>query len=320
MIRPINATLSKDRIQQLLAAVGADSAKDTSGDIEIADYNWCQSHYFNSVQLKQLNSFTEKLVQECAKKFTQLYRTDFAAESISTTQDFAKAIFNPESEQTDYYIAFGPDKTHPVGLVGIPLKSAMVWANQILGETSPVEELARKLSPLEESLLMDVVSGLIEAFSIAYGGRNLSLINGINIGRPPIELNGAEELCEIKFKTGKADSNEGCQGSFLIFSDKLDSFAGKNAQADVAVPEKDIIRAMQENLSDVPVKITMELGQTLFNFGRIMELQAGDILMLDKMINEPVGILLDGKTLFRGLPAQSSGNYAAVITEICNKK
>ncbi len=257
----------------------------------------------------------------CAK-FTQLYRNDFVAEIISTTQCFAGDIFNLKNEQaeTDYYIAFGPDKTQPLGLIGIPLKFAMTWTTQILGETGDIEEAPRKLSPLEESLLTDIVSGLINAFAIAYGGRNFSMINGITMGHLPIELNGAVELLEIKFKTGKADSNEGCRVSFLVFCEKLVSVAGKNPQADASIPEKDIPRVMQENLSDLPVEITIELGQTLFNFGRIMDLQAGDILMLDKMINESAEVIVDGKTIFRGLPAQSDGKYAAVITEICNKK
>jgi flagellar motor switch protein FliM len=322
MTRPANTSLSKDKIQQLLAAVGANSAKNISEDIETTDYNWFQPHYFSRDQLNQLNLFMEKLVLECAAKFTQLYRNDFVAEMISTTQCFAGDIFNRKDEQTetDYYIAFGPDKNQPVGLIGIPLKSAMAWTTQILGETGDIEEVARKLSPLEESLLTDIASSLIDAFAVAYGSRNFSMINGITMGRLPIELQGAAELCEIKFKTGKADSNEGCRGYFLIFCEKLNSVAGKNPQAAASVPDKDVAKAIQENLSELPVEITIELGQTRFNFGRIMDLQAGDILMLDKRIDEPAGFIVGGKTVFRGMPAQSGGKYAAVVTEICNKK
>jgi flagellar motor switch protein FliM len=46
-----------------------------------------------------------------------------------------------------------------------------------------------------------------------------------------------------------------------------------------------------------------------------MGLRPGDILLLDKKVDEPVELIIQGQTFFRGRPAKSAGRYAVVITE-----
>jgi flagellar motor switch protein FliM len=50
----------------------------------------------------------------------------------------------------------------------------------------------------------------------------------------------------------------------------------------------------------------------------MMSLHVDDVLLLDKRLNEPVELIIEGQTIFRGQPAKSDGNHAVVITELCS--
>ena len=65
----------------------------------------------------------------------------------------------------------------------------------------------------------------------------------------------------------------------------------------------------------MPVTLTVKLASTAVRFREILELGRGDILLLDKSVDESVELILDGRTAFRGRPARSQNQYAIVITE-----
>jgi flagellar motor switch protein FliM len=46
-----------------------------------------------------------------------------------------------------------------------------------------------------------------------------------------------------------------------------------------------------------------------------MSLTVGDVLLLDKKIDEPVQLIAAGRTVCRGLCAKSAGKYALAVTE-----
>ena len=60
MISSVSNNLSKEKIQQLLAAVGAMPKEDTE-KIEATEYNWLEPHYFNDAQLEMIEKFTQKV-------------------------------------------------------------------------------------------------------------------------------------------------------------------------------------------------------------------------------------------------------------------
>ena len=64
--------LSKERINQLLAAVGSCSGEDTVQE-EATEYNWHEPHCFSSQQLFKLDDFTKSFAAVAAKKFSGFF-------------------------------------------------------------------------------------------------------------------------------------------------------------------------------------------------------------------------------------------------------
>jgi len=298
--------LSKEKIRQLLVAVGSGPLEDTTG-IKATEYNWNQPHYFDRKQLNRLDDFTKRVARSMSVKFVDFFHNEFDVNVVSIEQHFAAKLVDQamESGQNDYYLAFGNDQEHPCGLISIPTQTAFVWATQLLGDPeSEVEDTGRDLSQLEESLLLDLLSELIKAFSQKYS----DFLPSKNIARRlfPIEFKGTEELCKISLDVKKVDQEKGTEAYILILSSKLESVVGKAEEAVGSFSADDISN----------VYITAQLASTVLTLKEIMSLEVGDILLLDKKVNEPIELITSGRTALLGHPARSAGKYAVVITEL----
>jgi len=324
MSSTVTNNLSKAKIQQLLAAVGSRTTEDTS-QTEAAEYDWHQPHYFSSNQLKKLDNFTRKVASVIAQKFAAFYHNDFNVTIASTTQHFANELLNEllESGQNDYYLAFGADQqrdavefAHPCGLIGIPTQTAIVWATQLLGDTKSEEDSSRDLSQLEKSLLLDTASTIVEALSASSRSLNFQPAKSIVKGHPPFEPQSTEELCKITFGVKKAGSDNSSEAYLLIPCSKLESAIEKATKANDKFSNEDISKAILNHLQQMSISVTAQLASTLLSFEEIMNLQVGDILLLDKRTDEPVELIVEGRQFFQGRPAKSVGKFAVLITKI----
>jgi len=313
--------LSKEKIHQLLIAVGSGQMEDTTG-IEATEYNWNQPHYFDTKQLNKLDNFTKKVAKAMTVKFVDFCHSEFDVTVVSTKQHFAAGLVDQamESGQDDYYLAFGTDQDHPCGLISIPTKTAFIWATQLLGDPESEEENSGKdLPQLEESLLLDLLSALIEAFS----QKIWDFQPAKNIVRRlfPLELKGTEELCKITFDVKKTGQEKNSEAYILILCNKLESVVGKASETIGAFSAEDISKAILGNMQQMPVCITAQLASTVLTLEEIVSLEVGDILLLDRKVNESIELIINSRTSFRGRPSKSAGKHAVVITELsCDTK
>ncbi|ABW19037.1 flagellar motor switch phosphatase FliY [Alkaliphilus oremlandii] len=78
---------------------------------------------------------------------------------------------------------------------------------------------------------------------------------------------------------------------------------------------------MPENISliqDVPLKITVELGRTVKKISEILEFGPGTIIELDKLVGEPLDILVNGQYVANGEVVVIDENYGIRVTDIVN--
>lgn len=309
-------SLSNEKIRQLLNAVGSGPVEDTTG-IKATEYNWNLPHYFDRKQLNRLDDFTKKVAREMAVTFVDFCHGEFDVEVVSTTQHFAAELVEQalESKQNDYYLAFGADQDHSFGLISIPTQTAFIWATQLLGDSESEEDSGRDLSQLEESLLLDLLSTLIRAFS----HKTLDIQPAKNLVRImfPLELKDTEELCKVSFNVKKADQEKGTEAYVLILSNKLKPIVGKDDLAEGGFSTEDISKAILGRMQLVPVCVTAQLASTVLTLEEIMGLEVDDVLLLDKKIEDPVELIVNDRIAFLVQPAKSAGKHAVVITELC---
>jgi flagellar motor switch protein FliM len=304
--------LSREKIQQLLATVGSEPNEDKA-QIEAVEYDWQQPHYFNSEQLSKLDEFTKEAAKEMAEKFAKFCNNDFDVAIISTTEHFAAELRSQDQGRQAYYLTFGSNPDRQYGLICIPAQTAFIWATQLLGDSESNEDSQRELSQLEESLLLDISSALIEAFFSH--GENCDVKAGQSLDKKslPLELQDTDALCKIAFQVRKTDQENGSDAYILILCSELEPFVGKTSKAADTTSAADSSKAILEHIQPIQVSIRALLASTVLTFEQVVNLRPGDILLLDKRIDEPLELLIDGRTVFRGWPAKSDGRHAVVI-------
>jgi len=67
---------------------------------------------------------------------------------------------------------------------------------------------------------------------------------------------------------------------------------------------------------DVELNVSLRFGQRLMPLREVLELSSGSVIELDRMVDEPVELLLDGKLVARGEAVIVDGNYGLRVTEI----
>ena len=76
---------------------------------------------------------------------------------------------------------------------------------------------------------------------------------------------------------------------------------------------------MPENIDlikDVLLKVTVELGRTTKPIDDILQFTPGSILELDRLVGEPLDIMVNGKKIAKGEVVVIDENYGIRITDI----
>jgi flagellar motor switch protein FliN/FliY len=136
-------------------------------------------------------------------------------------------------------------------------------------------------------------------------------------------LSGAANAVEFT-----AVDNDGNRVSFSIYlnaaltqalllhsqAQSLATDTGKSMNTDT---ENEISEQVNLNLvMDVELSVTLRFGQRQLTLREVMELTSGSVVELDRQVEEPVELLLNGVVIARGEAVVIDGNYGLRVTEV----
>jgi flagellar motor switch protein FliM len=81
-------------------------------------------------------------------------------------------------------------------------------------------------------------------------------------------------------------------------------------QSDQLEVDHEWMRRFRTQLRDAQVDVTVELGRAMIRSGDLLNLQVGEVLTLDKDVNEPLVAMVEGVPKFRGRAGMHRGNKA----------
>ena len=117
---------------------------------------------------------------------------------------------------------------------------------------------------------------------------------------PPV---GEEEQQEEQAPTPIADA--------AIDKQQVDTFKSMSVE-----PSKQIGNI--NLLMDVPLSVSVELGRTRITIKNMLQLGPGSVIELDKLIGEPVDMLVNDRLIARGEVVVFDENFGIRITDIVN--
>ncbi|MDR3735513.1 MAG: FliM/FliN family flagellar motor switch protein [Acidobacteriaceae bacterium] len=66
----------------------------------------------------------------------------------------------------------------------------------------------------------------------------------------------------------------------------------------------------------VELNVTLRFGQRILSLREVLDLTSGSVIELDRQVEEPVELLLDGKIIARGEAVVIDGNYGLRVTDV----
>jgi len=83
-----------------------------------------------------------------------------------------------------------------------------------------------------------------------------------------------------------------------------------------ASPQRHDEKVNFDLLMDVELGVTLRFGSRHLLLREVLDLTSGSVIDLDRMVQEPVDLLLDGRVLARGEIVVMGGNYGLRVTEV----
>jgi flagellar motor switch protein FliN/FliY len=105
---------------------------------------------------------------------------------------------------------------------------------------------------------------------------------------------------------------------FLYFDCQLlDSLSVSTDGRQTGDTEEPAVHPSNLNLvMDVELNVSLRFGQRQMPLRDVLELASGSVIELDRMVDDPVDLFLDGKLIARGEAVIVDGNYGLRVTEI----
>ena len=119
------------------------------------------------------------------------------------------------------------------------------------------------------------------------------------------EADVMDEWAAAMDEAGAGDSSASSEANpagFTNLEDSSGGAAGEDVNLDVIL--------------DVPVTISMEIGQTKINIRNLLQLNQGSVIELDRMAGEPLDVLVNGTLIAHGEVVVVNEKFGIRLTDI----
>ena len=99
-------------------------------------------------------------------------------------------------------------------------------------------------------------------------------------------------------------------------AEKPEAAKAEAAPPSPSAPPMELADGRLELLMDVQLAMTLRFGSRRLLLREVMELSPGAVVELDRQVQEPVDLLLDGRLVARGEVVVMGGNYGLRVTEV----
>ena len=314
MSRP-STHLNSSNVLRLLATAGSNRAADAA-PADAPRHNWRSPHYFNEDQYNRLAAVMSQVAAAIGAGLTRFFNRELSVVPASIAQHFASGLRDLGVAEGRYYLTFAAGKDKAGGFLSITAETALHWVGRLLGDAGSQADPSRSFSSLEESLLLDLITAVMDAFLTPLRThQELRPGDRLIKNDPAVRFEPAQEVCMIVFAVTDGESSEKDEVMFLLPCGLLASTVGKSRQAVQQMSPEELSRTLMEHVQQMPVTVTARLACTTLSFEELLDLSGNDVLLLDRSLDEPLELLVEDRIVFRGRAARSGGRRAVAITQ-----
>ncbi|MCR4610846.1 MAG: flagellar motor switch protein FliM [Lachnospiraceae bacterium] len=322
--------LSQSEIDNLLQAlssgeIDAEEMKSSSSEKQVKDYDFARPSKFSKEHLRTLEIIFEHYGRLLSTNLPVYLRKNVQVEVMNseavTYMEFSNALSNP--------VLLGIVDFSPLeGSIIMEMASKLGYAivdRMLGGEGEPLDKV-RDFSEIELSIVERIMIACIELLREPWQNvvDVVPRLERIETNSQFAQIISPSEMIAIVTVNIKIGEVEGLMNVCLPYitlepvMDKLNTkFWYSNMQEREDFEYKDNIEAL---ISKATIPVKAVLGNNAISVGDFGALQVGDIIRLDKKVDNELDIYVGDMKKFTALPGSSGNSYAVRITTVIREE
>ena len=321
--------LSQNEIDSLLAALSSgeldvDEIKD-NGEKQVKDYDFARPSKFSKEHLRTLEIIFEHYGRLLSTNLPVYLRKNVQIEVMNseavTYQEFSNALSNPVLLGI---VNFAPLQGSIIIEMATNLGYAMV--DRMLGGKGEPMDKVREFSEIElliiERIMIVCVNLLHEPWQnvLAIQPR----LERIETNSQYAQIISPSEMIAIITINVKIGDVEGLMNiclPYIVLEDVIDKLNTKYWYANMQqYDETNYSDAIEVLIRKAQIPVKAVLGSSTISVSDFSMLQVGDIIRLDRDVEEELDVYVGNLRKFSALPGASGDNYAVRVTEVIREE
>ncbi len=318
--------LDQSEIDSLLQALekgelSAEEVKSEEEEKKIKLYDFARPSKFSKEQLRTLEMIHENFARGASNYLSGRMRTfvEITEASIDqiTYEEFIRSITPPT-----FLGVFTAPEFNGNAVMEINLKVVFAMIDRLLGGIGGVYQKFRSLTDIETTLakseLIRILSTLKDAWNDIYPfvPELVTLENNPQFVQivPPNEM---VVMVTLDVKLGEVEGFMNlCWPSSLLESFASKLYAESYFKERTQETSEEEWKRLKESVEDSMLELSVVVGKAKLRLQELLNLENGDVIMLDNHVDEPVELYVNGKRKFRCVPGKHKGFNAVKILDL----
>lgn len=318
--------LNQDEIDSLLGAMERGEidqfTEEKKEERFIADYNFRRPNLITKDQLRNFQTIHETFAKEMVSNLALYLRTGVEFNLVSTEQQQYGEFISSLSNIT-LCVVFSAEPLPGVAVIEVNLSLVFGVVDMLLGGQGDIETEIRVPTEIEVAIMDPFIERILEKLQACWTTlmdvklkkeRHESDPEYIQAAPPDAPVVVLAFDAKIGFANGIVNI---CYPLPMIqeVNEHLDHISGDRDNYYGRKADKNTRKQVLESLMNVPMPMSVALGDARIRGRDLMDLKPGDIIMLDKSISEPVTVSISGRPMFQARPGRLKDQVAVKICD-----
>ena len=313
-------TLSQDMLKELLAEAaggGAAGAAGSGGD-RYEPFDWSHPTHYSRRQVDHLRALFKTCCQAASDRLSKEFGDAVSVEIVRLEQRHFTTFCAKAAQDEAFLFLLSGDKGQSDGAFVVPPALGHAWIERLLGATEPGEQTPKRLSALDQSLLVTVAGWVVEAVCGRLAAESVPgyrLAERLHTPAPGARERAGDEILAIEMAMESPAAKGVMTIAFPVAA--LDPLCGGADDEHVSRPESDPEMDRQRvlgTLALIPIELAVRLGTSELTLDEIIHLEPGDVVVLDRRTDDEMEVEIGGALTFMGRAGRSSCKHALQIT------
>lgn len=312
-------------LQQLSSGeIDAEEIKDNT-DKQVKNYDFARPSKFSKEHLRTLEIIFEHYGRLLSTNLPVYLRKNIQVEVMNseavTYSEFSNALSNP--------VLLGVVDFAPLrGDILMELSSSLGYAivDRMLGGMGVPLEKTRDFSEIELLIIERIMNVCVNLLREPWEN-----VTEINPRLQRIETNSQFAqiispgemiaIVTINLKIGDAEGLMNVCLPFITLESVMDKLNTKFWYSNMQIRDEETYKDVLEDLIEhAPISVKAVLGNSLISVSDFVNLQPGDIIKVDKEVEDELDIYVGNMKKFTALPGSSGSNYAVRVTSVIREE